>query len=173
MTDTSPPVVLVPAGAPLVAAATWVGQACWAELRLHAALTVWLGDESDPERRLAWWTLRAHHAQVADRWHQRLPELREMPRADFVGPSGSEVERWFEDLEGVPAVGPGRVAALSATLHALALGYEAHRHVTRGTADGPVADSLVLAAARAVADEVAVLNLVDVAVDDPVVPPLP
>ena len=172
MTDASPP-VLVPAGAPLIAAATWVGQACWAELRLHAALTAWLGDESEPGRRLAWWTVRAHHAQVADRWHQRLPELREMPRAAFVAPSGTEVERWFEALEGVPAGGPGRVAAVSAPLHALALGYEAHRHVARGPADGPVADSLVLAAARAVADEVAVLNLVDVAVDEPVVPALP
>lgn len=170
---TAGPAVVVPAGVPLVEAATWAGQACWAELRLHEVLTGWLADEPDAARRLAWWSIRAHRALVAERWHHRLPELRELPRASFVAPSGDGATAWFDSLAATDLAGPARPAALAATLHALTLGYEARRSVAVGPADGPVADTLALAIARAVADDAAVLGLAEADTAPLTAPPLP
>ena len=149
--------VLVAEGRPLREAAAWVGRACWVELRLHEVLTDWLATEVDPERRSALWAVRAHRAGMAQAWHRRLPELREMPRADFVRPAGPAVEAWFASLVDLDAADAhARPAALAATLHALADGYEAHLAVAVGPADAPVADTLALAVARSVADGAAV-----------------
>jgi hypothetical protein len=145
--------VVVAQGRPLLEAAAWVGRACWAELRLHEVLTDWLATEVDPERRTALWAVRSHRAGVAQAWHRRLPELRELPRADFVRPGDAQVEAWFTNLAAIEAGDAhARPAALAATLHALADGYEAHRAVAVGPADAPVADTLALAVARSVAD---------------------
>jgi hypothetical protein len=98
-----PPAVVVPAGAPLVEAAEWVGHACWAELRFHGALTRWLAAESDPVAATLLWRVRSHRAEVAEQWHRRLPELREMPRADFVRAGDPTLAALFDHVEALGA----------------------------------------------------------------------
>ncbi len=146
--------VVVPAGRPTGEAAAWVGRACWTELRLHQVLTAWLAAEADAEQRVAWWTLRSTRGELAEAWYRRLPELRELPRAELVAPPGPEAVTHLDHLVGL--VGPGdtdeRVRALAAVLAAVARGYRAHAEVAVGPADGPVAASLALARARTEGD---------------------
>jgi len=125
--------VVVPAGRPLVEAAGWVGTACWSELALHGAITEVLVRESRAELRVALWEVRAHRAGQAERWHRLLPELREMPRESFVAPPIDEVER-----ESAIVDSGGIASAISDLLD----GYENHRGVANGPADGPVAAEL-------------------------------
>lgn len=137
-------VVLQPAGLPLAEAATWVGQACWAELRLFEVLTAWLAVEDDPQRTLDLWAARADTAERAEAWHRRLPELREFPRSDWVAPSSPAVAQLFDELAALtaPADGPTRPGALAAVLRGIRLGYHRHQSVAVGAADGPVAVTL-------------------------------
>ena len=154
-------VVLVPAGEPILAAAAWVGTACWAELRLHQMISDLLGtaavaplrsastsegdDEGAVERpdgastASKWWTVRAHRAEVAESWNRRLPELRELPRPDFVV-AGVDGERLLVDGDA------------TATLHALLSHYRLRQAQPMGPADGPVADTLAVVIARTEAD---------------------
>jgi hypothetical protein len=136
--------VLTPTGLPILEAATWLGRACWAELRLHAVLTRWLAIESDPEAAAGFWTERADAAERAAAWHERLPELREYPRTSFVGASSDGVVRLFDALEAldVPSATTERRRALAAVLRGLRLGYHAHQALAVGPADGPTATSL-------------------------------
>ena len=147
------PAVVVPAGWPMLDAAAWVGHACWAELRFHQVLTDWLAIETSASLATVFWAVRAHRAELAEAWHRRLPELREFPRPGFVkaSPSG---ERGFADLEALtdPAGGAARSAALAVALAAVADHYRAHAEVAVGSADGPVADTLVSALARTESD---------------------
>lgn len=149
--------VVVPAGRPLGEAAAWVGRACWSELRLHQVLTGWLAIEADAEQRVAWWRLRSTRAELAETWHRRLPELRELPRRDLVAAPSPEVAAHLDDLATLedPTGTDDRVAALAAVLAALARGYRDHAPVAVGPADGPVAASLGLARARTEGDLVA------------------
>ncbi len=79
--------VLVPAGLPILDAARWVGASCWLELTVHQLLTAELAaPDLDDQGRVVRWRVRAHRAEVAAAWHQRLPELRELPREGFVAP---------------------------------------------------------------------------------------
>lgn len=138
------PAVLVPAGLPILDAAAWVGHACWAELRLHQLLTDWLAVEQDHELGLALWRLRSHRAALAEAWHRRLPELRELPRPGFVEPS-ERGDQGFATLDaltedGTPAQ---RATALAEALARLLRHYEAQAVVACGPADGPTAASLV------------------------------
>lgn len=140
--------VVVPAGASILDAATWIGRACWTELRFHALLTSWLADEGDADLALDLWSLRSGHAELAEAWHRRLPELRELPRAGFVEPGGTDEEA-FAALDAL--VGPGtssrRAAALRTALVAHLARYEDHRAVAVGPADGPAAATLAVATA--------------------------
>ncbi len=144
---TADPAVLVPPGLPLMDAAAWVGNACWTELRLHAILTDWLAVETDAESVQALWSERADAAERAEAWHRRLPELRELPRAEFVRPASPAVSQLFEDLELLrdPAGSAARRGALAAVLRGLRLGYHKHQKVVVGPADGPTATSLTAA----------------------------
>lgn len=146
------PVVLVPAGPAILDAATWVGHVCWAELRFHAVLTGWLADERDAELALALWALRSDRAALAAAWHQRLPELRELPRSGFVEPSvaGEEGFAALVALEGADR-SLDRASALRGTLTAMQAHYEAHRSVAVGPADGPTAATLADAVATTAA----------------------
>jgi hypothetical protein len=150
---TSEPVVVVPAGAPLVDAAPWIGHVCWAELELHRVLTGWLAVEADPAAATLWWAVRAHRAELAEAWHRRLPELRELPRAGFVEPSpvgeGGLASR--ADLD-APSATAERRAALGDALGALADHYRRHRSVAVGPADGPTAETLARAVSCTEAD---------------------
>ncbi len=153
------PEVLVPAGATLVDAATWIGSACWAELRLHEVLTGWLAVEADPATAATWWALRAHRAELAAAWHRRLPELRELPRAGFVEPAtpgtgGPTAGEGLAALEGLqdPDATAARRSALADVLASLADHYLGHLAVAAGPADGPTVDTLALALARTEAD---------------------
>lgn len=148
-------VVLVPAGEPILAAAAWVGTACWAELRLHQMISDLLGtaqvaplpeatpgvdvDSNQGPSASLMWTVRAHRAEVAEAWHRRLPELREFPRPAFVVPGG-DGERLTADSD------------VTATLTALLDHYGRRVAVAVGPADGPVADTLAVAIARTEAD---------------------
>lgn len=148
-TASTPPAepVVVPAGAPIRDAAGWVGAACWAELRLHEVLTGWLASETEPATALGLWSVRSERAGLAEAWHRRLPELRELPRAGFVTASRPEVGSVFDDLADLAdLVGPGasvaRAQALAAVLDGLLAGYRARVGVAVGPADGPVAVTL-------------------------------
>lgn len=147
MSSSAPPLgddALIPPGLPLEAAAAWVGHACWAELRLHELLTRWLAHEPGDEAVARLWSLRAGAAERAAAWHQRLPELREMPRRGFVRPSTHDVEAWFDALARSAEEGDvDRSLAAEVVLDALHRGYEAHRLVAVGPADAPVARALV------------------------------
>lgn len=145
---TAEPTVITPPGRPLREAAGWVGAACWCELRLVEVLSGWLADEPDAERAAHLWRVRADAAQRAERWHRHLPELREMPRAEFVAPPAPATAALFDDLEVLGPVTGGageRPGALVAVLRGLRLGYHEHRSVAVGPADGPVAAALVAA----------------------------
>lgn len=141
---TDDPAVLIPAGAPILDAAGWVGRACWAELALHEVLTGWLAVEADPAAVADLWSARSGAAARAEAWSQRLPELREFPRPGFVVPPSGAVEALFADLAGRvdPPDTAGRRDALVAVLDALVAGYEAHRAVAVGPADAPTARTL-------------------------------
>lgn len=129
--------VLVPAGLPLLDAARWVGASCWLELAVHERLTEVLASEPlDAEVRLAAWRIRSHRAEVAEAWHRRLPELREMPRAEFVQPPKEEVA----GLHAAPA--SRTVDRIAGLLEALDDRYAAHERVAVGLADGPVRETL-------------------------------
>lgn len=138
-------VLVVPPGRPLTESAAWIGNACWAELRFHEVLTGWLAVEADDGRAESLWRLRAGAATRARRWHEHLPELREMPREGFVVPAGPEVEAWFAALE---------PAAASLVLDRLRADYEAHQAVAVGPADGPTAQALTEAIASVARDQV-------------------
>ncbi len=137
------PHVLVPAGAPILEAAAWVGQACWSELALHDVLTGWLADEDDGAFASTLWTLRAGTAERAEAWHRRLPELREYPRDEFVGPS-AKAEAVLDGLATLTGGGrgPQRLAAVDQALARLAQHYQDHLSVAVGPADGPTARTL-------------------------------
>jgi hypothetical protein len=141
------PVVLTPPGLPILDAASWVGHACWAELRLHAVLTHWLAVEVDTEATSVFWAERADAAERAEAWHHRLPELREHPRSSFVEASSEGVARLFNGLTALdqPDATDVRRGALSAVLRGLRLGYHAHQDRAVGAADGPTATTLVAA----------------------------
>lgn len=132
----------MPAGLLIGDAAAWVGHACWAELRLHEALTGWLTVETDDAAAAQLWSVRSAAAERASAWHRRLPELREMPRADFVSPSSKEVAGWFDDLAAAGIGTVDRRAAAQVAVQALRAGYEAHAEVAVGPADDPVARTL-------------------------------
>lgn len=139
--------VLIPAGLPIRDAARWVGGSCWLELLAHGRITDLLAvpDLAD-DLRVELWRVRAHRAATSEEWHRRLPELRELPREDFVGPP--------EEL-GDPdagAYGPPSIAAVAGVLGLLDDRYAAHEAVAVGPADGPVRATLSAARARLARD---------------------
>ncbi len=146
------PRVLVPAGLPLLDAAGWVGASCRAELVLHERLTATLASGAGAERSGVLWEVRAHRAEVAECWHRRLPELREMPREGFVAAAARP------DAE-AGATGPLEPAELVRTLGDLLDRYRAHVAGAVGPADGPTADTLAHAIRRAEQDRAAVSAL--------------
>lgn len=132
--------VLIPAGAELLDAAAWVGRSCWIELTVHQRLTDWLADESDPQLAAALWTVRSRRAELAERWHRRLPELRELARAGFVEPD-AEAETLLAPLAGEVS-GDARRKRLAEVLDALLERYRSQVHVVVGPADAPTARTL-------------------------------
>lgn len=136
--------VVVPPGRPILEAAAWVGHACWAELRLHEVLTAWLAVEADREQVPVLWSARADAAERAERWHRRLPVLREHPQETFVRPSSPAVARLFDGIAALdePSGSVSRAGALAAVLRGLRLGYHRHESVAVGPADGPTATAL-------------------------------
>ena len=139
--------VLIPPGLPILEAATWVGHACWVELRLHAVLTDWLAIEGDAEQVSVLWSERADAAERAEAWHRRLPELREHPKASFVVAPSEPVARLFNGLTSI--LGPNdtdaRRGALAAVLRGLRLGYHQRQELAVGPADGPTATTIAAA----------------------------
>ena len=148
------PTVLVPAGAPLLDAAAWVGLSCRAELDVFERLTEVLAAGPGPDRTAALWSVRAHRAEVAEAWHRRLPELREMPRSGFV--ESTDVDP--TSVPRTPTGDPADVSWLVDALDRLLDRYRAHVPVAVGPADGPVADTLRLAIARTEEDRDAVVR---------------
>lgn len=138
------PGVLAPPGLPILEAAMWIGNACWTELRIHAALTEWLKIEGDAEAVEVFWTERADAAERAEAWHRRLPELREHPKASFVEASSDGAAQVLNGLVAIldPAATAERRGALAAVLRGLRLGYHDRVAVMVGPADGPAATTL-------------------------------
>lgn len=142
--------VLMPASAPIREAAAWVGSACWTELAVFEAITGWLAVESQPTALVVLWAVRADRAIQAEVWHDRLPELREMPRAHFVKPSGRKAVNRMAALDALsdPGATAARVVALDGVLGDLFAGYTDHQGVAVGPADGPTASALTEALGR-------------------------
>ena len=138
--DPGPRKIVVPAGAPIEEAASRVGASCWIELALHQVITGWLVDEPDPKTSTTFWALRAHRAQLAEEWHRRRPELREMPRDGFV----VAPRRWGERLSpgSAFAASADRANALREVLQDIRDGYLEHQGLAVGPADAPVAETL-------------------------------
>ena len=139
--------VLVPAGLPILDAARWVGASCWLELTVHQLLTAELAaPDLDDQGRVVRWRVRAHRAEVAAAWRQRLPELRELPREGFVAPPADEATiaggRWWEPGgAGMAPTGADGIDGIGA-LEGLDRRYQAHEAVAVGAADGPVRATL-------------------------------
>lgn len=144
------PSPLLSSGAPIRVAAGWVGSACWAELRVHAVITGWLALEPEPAVQIALWSVRADRAEQAQIWHDRLPELAEMPRSGFVGPWSPAVVERLDRLASLDQSGETelRVVGLDAALADLEGDYSQHQSVAVGPADGPVAAALIDALVR-------------------------
>lgn len=144
------PPPLLSAGAPIRDAAGWVGAACWTELRLHEVITGWLAGEPEPSAQIAFWTVRADRAAQARIWNDRLPQLAEMPRPDFMVPRRAAAVARLEGLGSLTQAGEtaARVVGFDAVLADLGRGYARHRSVAIGPADGPVASALIDALAR-------------------------
>lgn len=141
-------VTVAPAGPLLVDAAAWVGAACWAELRLHQALTDLLADidaGTNADQAVGLWAVRSRRAELAAAWHQRLPELRELPRSGFVEPT-PEVTEVLAPLTTPAPADP--LAAVAEVLDGLVALYQERQTVAVGPADGPTASTLL----RALAD---------------------
>lgn len=139
--------VVVPLGVSLVDAAAWVGRSCWIELRLHEELTSWLTDEGDAAWQGTLWSVRSRRGELAERWHRRLPELREMPRAGFVEPDDA-AEACVERLsEPPPATSDQRRARLREVLSEVTARYREHLELAVGPADGSTARTLAEAIA--------------------------
>jgi hypothetical protein len=146
--------VLVPAGLPLLDAARWVGASCWLELAVHERLTEVLASEHlDAEVRVAAWRIRSHRAEVAEAWHRRLPELREMPRSAFVQPPPEEEVAGFD-----AGAGGLTVDQVVGMLAALDDRYATHERVAVGLADGPVRATLSWARVLLAEDRAALLR---------------
>jgi len=143
------PAVVVPPGAGLLVVATWVGHACWVELRWHEVLTGWLSAEEDHVGALAFWSLRADAGERGAAWHRRLPELREHPRHGFVRSSSGDVGAAFDRMVDLaePAEAHHRLGCAVAVLGRLDAGYRRHVDVAVGPADSPVAATLTTALA--------------------------
>lgn len=137
------PVVLVPAGAPILEAARWVGASCHLELVLHEQLTAALAAGAGPAGSELLWTVRAHRAELAEAWHRRLPELRELPRDGLVAAPDSGVDPRLapSDTDG------SDLGWVVDALDALEERYLDHLERAVGPADAPVADTLVRALA--------------------------
>lgn len=135
------PQVVIPAGSELLDAAAWVGRSCWIELTLHQHLTEWLADEHDPALAATLWTVRSRRAEVAERWHRRLPELRELARAGFVEPD-ADAESLLAPLATDASSGQRR-DRLAEVLDAIDERYRAHVAVAVGPADAPTARTLL------------------------------
>lgn len=142
--DLQPTATVTPAGPLLMDAAAWVGAASWAELVLHQALTDLLGTV-EPGQAVVLWTIRARRAELAAAWHQRLPELRELPRSGFVEPT-SEIAAILAPFA-EPVTGD-RIGAVAEVLAMLGGHYRSRQAVAVGPADGPTTATL----RRAVAD---------------------
>ena len=134
--------VVIPAGLTIDEAARWLGGSCWAELAVHEVLTAVMAHaEIEPDVRVSLWRVRAHRAESADEWHARLPELREMPRSNFVtAPSGWEMAAPTEGT--ALTAGEDSVAEVVRLLRWLEDRYVAHEAVAVGPADGPTGTSL-------------------------------
>lgn len=146
-----PAAVLIPAGAPILEAAAWVGASCHLELVLHDRLGSLLASGRFPERTSDLWTVRAHRAELAAMWHRRLPELREFPRPPFVtAPADAASEHAWLDADGF-----GSITEVLTALHSLEARYLRHLDRAVGPADGPVAESLVRASAVTAEDRLA------------------
>lgn len=157
--DPLPPTVTVtPAGPLFMDAAAWVGAASWAELQLHRALTDLLRT-AEPDQALVLWAVRARRAELAAAWHQRLPELRELPRSGFVEPTAdvSEILAPLEAATSGGSAGGESISVVAGVLAELAAHYRAQESSVVGPADGPTAATL----RRAVADTDADLETLD------------
>jgi hypothetical protein len=142
--------VLVPAGLPILDAARWVGASCWLELTVHQLLTVELARaDLDDQARVVRWRVRAHRAEAAAAWHQRLPELREFPREGFVAPPADDGIDGFDGFDEFDGSGDqwwvaGDAGAASGgidlvdVLDRLDRRYHGHEARAVGAADGPV-----------------------------------
>lgn len=139
---------VTPAGPLLMDAAAWVGAASWSELVLHQALTDLLVTV-EPDQAVALWAVRARRAELATAWHQRLPELRELPRSGFVEPTSETATILAPLAESVTGDPIETVAEVLATL---GRHYRSRQAVAVGPADGPTAAVLRRAVAETHAD---------------------
>lgn len=76
---------------PLVVGARLLGHLAWVEQRLHGVLGGWVGTTTEPDAAVLFDRHAQHHAWRSTVLVERLPQLRELPRADLVAAPGPGV----------------------------------------------------------------------------------
>lgn len=140
---------------PLLERAEQLGELCWIETALFAALGRWSATTEDPT-----WTVRFGAASRRHGWHAeqvfaRLPELSVLDTDELVRPPGPGTVALLDEVAALEAL-PARVAAHRAVvLPRLAARVEAMAATCSPVADGSVARtlSLLLADVRGELDE--------------------
>ena len=134
--------LLAPVAPDLVGAAVRVGHDCWWQSRLFEVVGGWVASEPDVGAKLVFGRHRAHHAWRAEQWHDRLPELRELPREGFVTAPNRAAAVLVETL----AASTGTVERLAGlyrvVLPRLVTAHEAHLDALAPVTDGPVGRTL-------------------------------
>jgi hypothetical protein len=126
----------------LLASARRLGGYAWTERRLFEVVGSWVAGSSDPELAVLFDVQSRHHAADARVLIERLPELRELPRAEAVtAPAGG----WGAFVDGLDEV------ATDVTPH-LVVTYRAHADRVGPVADAPLLRSLAVVTADLEAD---------------------
>ncbi len=132
-----------------------VGAYVWVERRLFEVLGTWTPavPELDVKLRLA--VHSAHHAERADRFYARLPELRELPADDVCVPASAAVASLVDAVAGTddPSTTIEKLVGVYRVLlpHLIAV-YSFHLANTATVADEPLARTLRHAIADATDD---------------------
>lgn len=151
---------LPPSPAPDIAsAAARVGAYAWLASRLFEVVGGWVASTTDPATKVHFAAVSRRCADQAGEWHERLPRLREAPRADLVRAPGPSASGLLDAMAQVADL-DDRLAVLRVVLRRLDDVLEDHAATLDEVRDG--ATALTLRRTRA---ELADLLARDVTVD--------
>lgn len=131
----------------LMESAARLGHYQWVEMRLFEMVGSWVTQVPEPEAKLLLVVHGRRHAEHAERWHERLPVLRDLPRDSLVVPANDAAVEFIAAVagpDGADRTIERLVALYRVVLPALVAAYELHLDVASPIADGPVIRSLRL-----------------------------